>query len=67
MGKDEKLAKKRIVLDELNQDRSIDQEEYRARIKEYQLRLLMLQRIGFPASEPAKLFVLRNMKIKLYD
>ena len=44
MGKDEKLAKKRIVLDELNQDRSIDQEEYRARIKEYQLRLLMLQR-----------------------
>ena len=44
MGKDEKLAKKRIVLDELNQDRSIDQDEYRARIKEYQLRLLMLQR-----------------------
>jgi AMP-polyphosphate phosphotransferase len=44
MGKDEKLAKKRIVLDELNQDRSIDQDEYRAKIKEYQLRLLMLQR-----------------------
>jgi polyphosphate kinase 2 (PPK2 family) len=44
MGKDEKLAKKRIVLDELNQDRSIDQEEYKARVKEYQLRLLLLQR-----------------------
>ena len=29
--------------------------------------LPMLQRIGFPAPEPAKLFVLRNMKIKLYD
>jgi polyphosphate kinase 2 (PPK2 family) len=44
MGKDEKPCKKPIVLDELDQNRSIDQEEYRTRVKEYQLRLLNLQR-----------------------
>ena len=42
--RDEKLNKKRIVLDALDQDKSIDQEEYRVKIKEYQLRLLNLQR-----------------------
>lgn len=44
MGKDEKLTKRRIVLDALDQNRSIDQEEYRVRIREYQLRLLNFQR-----------------------
>ena len=44
MGKDEKPCKKPIVLDELDQNRSIDQEEYRTKVKEYQLRLLNLQR-----------------------
>ncbi len=44
MGKDEKLNRRRIVLDELDQNKSVDQEEYRVRLKEYQLRLLNLQR-----------------------
>ena len=44
MGKDEKPSKKPIVLDELDQNRSVDLEEYRTKIKEYQLRLLNLQR-----------------------
>src|SRR6202035_4008598 len=44
MGKDEKLNKRRIVLDALDQNKSIDQEEYRVKLKEYQLRLLNLQR-----------------------
>jgi AMP-polyphosphate phosphotransferase len=44
MGKDEKLSWKPIVLDELDQNKSVDQEEYRSKIKEYQLRLLNLQR-----------------------
>ena len=44
MGRDEKLNRRRIVLDELDQDKSIDQEEYRVKVKEYQLRLLNLQR-----------------------
>jgi polyphosphate kinase 2 (PPK2 family) len=44
MGKDEKLSWKPIVLDELDQNKSVDQEEYRTKIKEYQLRLLNLQR-----------------------
>jgi len=44
MGKDEKLSWKPIVLDALDQNKSVDQEEYRVRIKEYQLRLLNLQR-----------------------
>jgi polyphosphate kinase 2 (PPK2 family) len=35
----------RIVLDELNQEKAIDQEEYRQALKEYQLRMLMLQRV----------------------
>ncbi len=42
--RDEKPNKKRIVLDALDRDKSIDQEEYRVKIKEYQLRLLNLQR-----------------------
>ena len=44
MGKDEKPCKKPIVLDELDQNMSVDQEEYRTRVKEHQLRLLKLQR-----------------------
>ena len=44
MGKDEKLSWKPIVLDGLDQNKSVDQEEYRVKIKEYQLRLLNLQR-----------------------
>jgi polyphosphate kinase 2 (PPK2 family) len=44
MGKDERLDKKGIVLDALDQNRSVDLEDYRVRVKEYQLRLLNLQR-----------------------
>ncbi|HEY6842081.1 MAG TPA: UDP-galactose-lipid carrier transferase, partial [Chthoniobacterales bacterium] len=44
MGKDERLGKKGIVLDALDQNRSVALEDYRVRIKEYQLRLLNLQR-----------------------
>ena len=44
MGKDEKLCRKKIILDDLDQNKSVDQEEYRIKIKEYQLRLLNLQR-----------------------
>jgi polyphosphate kinase 2 (PPK2 family) len=44
MGKDDKLSRKPIVLDELDQSKSVDQEDYRIKVKEYQLRLLNLQR-----------------------
>src|ERR1700731_4602554 len=44
MGKDDKLYKKGIILDDLDQNKSVDQEEYRIKIKDYQLRLLNLQR-----------------------
>jgi polyphosphate kinase 2 (PPK2 family) len=44
MGKDERFNKRRIILDALDQNKSVDQEEYRVRVKEYQLRLLNLQR-----------------------
>src|SRR6202047_3686339 len=44
MAKDEKLNKRRIILDALDQNKSVDQEEYRVKVKEYQLRLLNLQR-----------------------
>ena len=44
MGKDDRLSRKPIVLDELDQNRSVDQEDYRAKVKDYQLRLLNLQR-----------------------
>src|ERR1700757_2639348 len=44
MGKDEKLFRKPVLLDALEQDKSVEQEDYRTRIKEYQLRLLNLQR-----------------------
>ena len=43
MGKDEKLNRRRIVLDALDQNKAVDQEYYRVKIKEYQLRLLNLQ------------------------
>jgi AMP-polyphosphate phosphotransferase len=44
MGKDDRLSRKPIVLDELDQNRSVEQEDYRAKVKDYQLRLLNLQR-----------------------
>src|ERR1700741_1381090 len=44
MGKDEKLERRRIFLEALDQNKSVDQEDYRVRLKEYQLRLLNLQR-----------------------
>ena len=44
MGKDEKLERRRISLEALDQNKSVDQEDYRVRLKEYQLRLLNLQR-----------------------
>jgi len=44
MDKGEKIDKKRIVLDALDQNKSVDQEEYRVKLKEYQLSLLNLQR-----------------------
>ncbi len=36
--------KRRILLDELVQDKSVDQDEYKEKLKDYQLRLLNLQR-----------------------
>jgi AMP-polyphosphate phosphotransferase len=44
MAKDEKIAKKRIVLEQLDQNKSIEQDEYKTKVKEYQLKLLNLQR-----------------------
>jgi polyphosphate kinase 2 (PPK2 family) len=43
MGKDERLNNRRIALDALDQNKAVDQEYYRVKIKEYQLRLLNLQ------------------------
>ena len=45
MGKDEKFEKRCISLDVLDQNKSVDQEDYRVKLKEYQLRLLNLQRV----------------------
>jgi AMP-polyphosphate phosphotransferase len=44
MGKDDRLSRSPIVLDELDQNKSVQQEDYRNKVKEYQLRLLNLQR-----------------------
>jgi AMP-polyphosphate phosphotransferase len=44
MGKDDRLCGKRVILNELDQSKSVEQEEYRVKIKGYQLRLLNLQR-----------------------
>jgi polyphosphate kinase 2 (PPK2 family) len=44
MGKDDRLSRRPVVLDQLDQNKSVEQEEYRTKIKEYQLRLLNLQR-----------------------
>src|ERR1700726_386012 len=44
MGKDQKLERRRIFLEALDRNKSVDQEDYRVRLKEYQLRLLNLQR-----------------------
>src|SRR5207253_8638242 len=44
MGKDGRLSTRPVVLDQLDQNKSVDQEDYRTKIKEYQLRLLNLQR-----------------------
>jgi hypothetical protein len=38
MGKDEKLNKRQTVLDALDQNKSVDQEEYRVKIKDYTLK-----------------------------
>src|ERR1700736_218234 len=43
-SKEERLSSKRIVLDALDQNRAIDQEEYKEKLKDYQLTLLNLQR-----------------------
>jgi AMP-polyphosphate phosphotransferase len=43
MGKDERVERKLFFLDALDQNRSVEQEDYRVRLKEYQLRLLNLQ------------------------
>jgi AMP-polyphosphate phosphotransferase len=45
MGKDERVERKLFFLDALDQNRSVEQEDYRVRLKEYQLRLLNLQRV----------------------
>ena len=44
MAKYDKPAKKHIVLDALDQNKSIDQDQYKSKVKEYQLKLLNLQR-----------------------
>src|SRR5260370_34438147 len=44
MAKLEKSSHKTVILDELDQNRPIDQEEYKERVKEYQLELLTQQR-----------------------
>jgi polyphosphate kinase 2 (PPK2 family) len=44
MAKVEKLSRTSVVLDELDQNQSIGQEEYKEKLKEYQLELLTLQR-----------------------
>ncbi len=43
-SKEERVSSKRIVLDALDQNRAIDQEEYKEKLKDYQLTLLNLQR-----------------------
>ena len=42
--KEERLSPKRVALDALDQSRAIDQEEYKEKLKDYQLSLLNLQR-----------------------
>jgi PPK2 family polyphosphate:nucleotide phosphotransferase len=44
MVKLEKSSRGMIILDELDQNRSIDQEEYKEKVKDYQFELLTLQR-----------------------
>jgi polyphosphate kinase 2 (PPK2 family) len=44
MPKDEKTAKRNIVLEQLDQNKAIEQDEYKNRVKECQLKLLNLQR-----------------------
>ena len=44
MIKEEKLSSRRLLLDALDQNRAIDQEEYKDKLKEYQLEMLNLQR-----------------------
>lgn len=44
MGRDDRLSRRPVILDQLDQNKSVEQEEYRTKIKEYQLRLLNLQR-----------------------
>src|SRR6202007_2014037 len=42
--KEERLSPKRVVLDALDQRRALDQEEYKQKLKDYQLSFLTLQR-----------------------
>jgi polyphosphate kinase 2 (PPK2 family) len=44
MAKDDKPPRKRIILDELDQNRAVDQDEYKEKVRTYQLRMLNLQR-----------------------
>ena len=44
MGNEEKSSKRRITLDDLDQNRSVNQDEYKEKLKEYQVRLITLQR-----------------------
>jgi polyphosphate kinase 2 (PPK2 family) len=44
MAKDDKAPRKRIILDELDQNRAVDQDEYKEKVRTYQLRMLNLQR-----------------------
>lgn len=44
LTKEEKLLSKGIVLEALDQNRAIDQDEYKEKLKEYQLTMLNLQR-----------------------
>jgi polyphosphate kinase 2 (PPK2 family) len=44
MGNEEKTSKRRIILDDLDQNRSVNQDEYKEKLKDYQVRLITQQR-----------------------
>jgi AMP-polyphosphate phosphotransferase len=45
MPKDARLLDRHVILDELDQNQAVDQDEYKEKLKEYQLRMLNLQRV----------------------
>src|SRR5947199_6325034 len=45
MAKDERLLNRHIILEELDQNQAVDQDEYKEKLKDYQLRMLNLQRL----------------------